>query len=130
MTYQHPDTALLIFCKAPVPGLVKTRLMPFLSAEQAAELHIKLTRRILQLLTQQNICPVQLWCSPSAEHPFFRDCVKMFNLTLHAQQGSTSDHVERSVSFADEVEADGFGAGAGAAVDIARGLVGAAQARR
>ena len=88
MSYQHPDTALLIFCKAPVPGQVKTRLMPFLSAEQAAELHIQLTTRILLLLTQQDICPIQLWCSPSAEHPFFRECVKMFNITLHVQQGS------------------------------------------
>lgn len=88
MAYQHPDTCLLIFCKAPVPGHVKTRLIPFLNAKQAAELHIQLTKRTLQVLAQQNMCPVQLWCSPSSEHPFFKECSKTFNLTLHTQQDS------------------------------------------
>ncbi len=88
MAYQQPNSCLLIFCKAPVPGQVKTRLIPFLSAEKAADLHIQLATRTLQILGQTDICPVQLWCSPSIEHPFFKECAETFNLSLHTQQGS------------------------------------------
>jgi|GEM_PF-5626999 len=37
-----PDSVLLIFCKAPIPGQVKTRLQPALSAEQATAAHRQL----------------------------------------------------------------------------------------
>jgi len=71
MTYKYPDAVLMIFCKAPVTGQVKTRLTTELTAEQAMQVHIELTQRTLQLATMTNLCPVQLWCMPSTDHPFF-----------------------------------------------------------
>jgi len=59
MTYKYPNAVLMIFCKAPIPGQVKTRLIPKLTAEQAAELHIELSIKTLQRATQNNLCPVQ-----------------------------------------------------------------------
>lgn len=41
---------VILFAKAPVPGRVKTRLLPLLTAEQAAQLHDCLVRDSLELL--------------------------------------------------------------------------------
>lgn len=88
MTYKYPNAVLMIFCKAPVPGQVKTRLIPELSAEQAAELHIELSIRTLQRATQNNLCPVQLWCTPATDHKFFTASKAAYPLVLKQQQGA------------------------------------------
>jgi rSAM/selenodomain-associated transferase 1 len=85
--YLYPNAVLLIFCKAPIAGQVKTRLMPTLTAEQAAQLHIELSLSTLQRATQQALCPVQLWCTPSINHDFFIHAADKFSLTQHEQQG-------------------------------------------
>ena len=77
----------MIFCKAPVAGQVKTRLTPELTAEQAMRVHIELTQRTLQLAIQSNLCPVQLWCMPSTDHPFFTASAQTFHVNLLQQQG-------------------------------------------
>jgi hypothetical protein len=88
MTYKYPNAVLMIFCKAPVPGQVKTRLIPELTAEQAAELHIELSTKTLQRATQSNLCPVQLWCSPTTDHDFFTESEAAYPLLLKQQQGA------------------------------------------
>jgi rSAM/selenodomain-associated transferase 1 len=87
MMYQYPDAVVMIFCKAPIIGQVKTRLTSVLTAEEAMQVHIRLSANILQLATQNNICPVQLWCTPLTEHPFFIASARIFNITLERQQG-------------------------------------------
>ncbi|MBL1321822.1 MAG: TIGR04282 family arsenosugar biosynthesis glycosyltransferase [Methylophaga sp.] len=88
MQTKYPDTAILVFCKAPVAGQVKTRLMPQLSAQQAADVHMQLTKRILSLLSRAHCCPIQLWCSPDTNHPFFEQCAAQYDVSLHLQQGA------------------------------------------
>lgn len=88
MTYVYPDCVQLIFCKAPVAGQVKTRLLPALNAEQAAELHKRLTRLTIERALQRRLCPVQLWCAPDTQHAFFRQCAKEYPVTLHRQTGN------------------------------------------
>jgi len=88
MTYKYPNAVLMIFCKAPVPGQVKTRLMPDLTAEQAAELHIELSKKTLQRATLNKLCPVQLWCAPSTDHDFFSNAKAAYPLLLKQQQGA------------------------------------------
>ena len=85
MTHQFPNAVIQVFCKAPIPGQVKTRLMPELTATQAAQVHQQLTHRILDLVTTSNLCPVQLWCSPTLPHPFFKDITNLFSLPLFLQ---------------------------------------------
>lgn len=87
MQFKHADTAILIFCKAPIAGQVKTRLMPQLSAEQAANVHVRLTERTLSLLTKHPFCQVQLWCSPDTQHSFFAHCMQKYAVSLQQQQG-------------------------------------------
>jgi len=53
-------TSLLIFAKAPEPGLSKTRLMPLLDAEEAAAVHEQLSRRVFQAIATSQLSIV-LW---------------------------------------------------------------------
>lgn len=89
MTYQYPNTVIQIFCKAPIPGQVKTRLIPDLTAIQAAQIHQLLTLQTLKLVTSSNLCTIQLWCSPTISHLFFQQMENKFSLTLLPQ--STGD---------------------------------------
>lgn len=82
---QFPDSVLQVFCKAPVPGTVKTRLMPELNAVQAAEVHRQLTRLTLDLVGNTDLCTVQLWCSPDTEHPFFEELAEKYPISLKMQ---------------------------------------------
>lgn len=83
-----PDSVLMIFCKAPIPGQVKTRLQPDLSAEQATHAHKQLTYITLHRAFQQPLCSVELHCAPDAGHDFFQDCAHRYPLTLKLQQGA------------------------------------------
>lgn len=82
------DVAILVFCKAPIPGQVKTRLTSAISTKAAADVHIRLTRHTLAMVSAAKLCSVQLWCSPDTEHPFFRNCIAEFNVSLYQQQGA------------------------------------------
>lgn len=87
MTYQFPDSVLIIFCKAPVAGQVKTRLQPELTAEQAADVHRELTLMTLNRAFEQPLCAVQLCCAPDTGHPFFQQCAANYALSLTTQRG-------------------------------------------
>jgi rSAM/selenodomain-associated transferase 1 len=82
---------LQVFAKAPVAGRCKTRLIPVLGAAGAAALHERLVRhRLAAAQTWQQATPgarVELWCAPDTQHPFFADCEKTFDVTLHTQTG-------------------------------------------
>ncbi len=81
---KFPDSKIIIFCKAPIPGTVKTRLLSVLSEEQASELHIKLATETINQAIKSQLCPVEIWCSPDTLHPFFQ----MFNIDLKKQKGN------------------------------------------
>ncbi|WP_374089229.1 TIGR04282 family arsenosugar biosynthesis glycosyltransferase [Methylomicrobium lacus] len=85
--YQYPHAVLLIFCKTPLLGQVKTRLMSELNAEEALAAHLELSRRILRLATKNRLCPVELWCAPTLEHPFFAEAARTYGVRLCEQQG-------------------------------------------
>lgn len=84
---KHPGAVIMIFAKAPVPGQVKTRLVPFISAEQAAQLQVELIHDRLRECVSAGICDVQLWCSPDSQHACFVECASSYSLTLRQQQG-------------------------------------------
>lgn len=67
--YLFPDARLLIFAKAPVAGQVKTRLLPVLSAEQAAALHRQLVAHTVSTLVASRLAPVVLYASD--DHDFW-----------------------------------------------------------
>jgi len=81
------DSRILIFAKSPIPGQVKTRLIPTLSAEDACTLHKQLVLRTLSTAVNAALCPVELWCAPTTSHPFFSECAQRFSASLHLQKG-------------------------------------------
>jgi uncharacterized protein len=86
--YEYPAAVIMVFCKAPIPGQVKTRLIPPLSGEQAAQLHCELTEKTLQTATQNHLCEVQLWCAPTTGHPFFTLLAQAYTVGRFVQQGT------------------------------------------
>ncbi|MBL0142515.1 MAG: TIGR04282 family arsenosugar biosynthesis glycosyltransferase [Betaproteobacteria bacterium] len=76
-----------VFAKAPVPGEVKTRLVPLLGAGDAAELHATLVRHALATARNSGVGAVSLWCMPNTGHPFFAACAAEFGVDLHEQRG-------------------------------------------
>jgi rSAM/selenodomain-associated transferase 1 len=87
-----------VFAKAPVPGEVKTRLVPVLGAEAAAELHQSLVRRAVATAKAAGLGPVSLWCTPDTGHPFFAACAAQYGVTLHEQRGGhLGERMERTL---------------------------------
>lgn len=82
------DCRLIVFAKAPIPGRVKSRLLPSLGAEATASLYQQLVLRCLATAVESEVGPVDLWCDPSTEHPFFHRCADEFHVELHLQRGS------------------------------------------
>ena len=85
---KYPGAVIMVFCKAPISGQVKTRLIPPLTPEEAARLHCELTEKTLQTATQDRLCDVGVWCSPFINHPFFKNLADSYSVTLHLQQGA------------------------------------------
>jgi uncharacterized protein len=69
---RYPQGRILVFAKAPMPGAVKTRLIPVLGAEGAAALSARLLVRALDMARGCNAAPVELHVSPDVRHPFFQ----------------------------------------------------------
>ena len=69
---KFPDSRLLLLTKAPEPGKVKTRLADFLGEAAAADLYENLVHDCLEMSMSADLCPIEIWCSPSAEHDFFQ----------------------------------------------------------
>jgi uncharacterized protein len=76
---------ILVFARAPVAGQAKTRLIPALGAEGAAQLHRRLVHRALKVACAAGIGSVELWCAPDCDHPFFLDCALAHGCRLQTQ---------------------------------------------
>ena len=79
------ELRLLVFARAPEPGRAKTRLIPVLGPEGAANLQGRLIRHALETVTAAGLGEVELWCTPHASFPFFGACEKDFGVRLRAQ---------------------------------------------
>ncbi len=91
---EFPDARLLIFAKAPEPGAVKSRLISCLGAQGAANLYLQMARHCIQQACGAQLCPVELWCSPSIDHPFFHQCAQEFAVSLFDQcKGGLGDRM-------------------------------------
>ncbi len=79
--------ALLVFAKAPVPGTVKTRLIPQLGAEGACSLYKQLLTHTLEHV--RGWCgPGYLYCAPDGQHPFLQALADRFGFALREQRGA------------------------------------------
>lgn len=85
---QFPEARILLFCRAPVAGQVKTRLARDIGNEAAMRWHQALTTHCLETVSAARLAPLQLWCSPDTRHDFFARQQARFSLSLHGQRGA------------------------------------------
>lgn len=84
---EFPHACLLVFAKAPVAGQVKTRLVPHIGAETAAQFQHLMIQHTVSTAVHGALCPVQLFCTPDTAHPLFQQLRMDYPLALHVQQG-------------------------------------------
>lgn len=84
---RYPQARILLFCKPPIPGQAKTRLIPALGAQGAADLHAELARAMLARAVRSELAPVELWASAVPEHAFFQRLRADFECALSTQHG-------------------------------------------
>jgi rSAM/selenodomain-associated transferase 1 len=77
--------SIAILAKAPIPGLVNTRLIPTIGAHAAAVLQERLTERAIMTSLAADVGPVTLWCSPDATHSTFLKLVTQQRIILKRQ---------------------------------------------
>ncbi|MGE0673192.1 MAG: TIGR04282 family arsenosugar biosynthesis glycosyltransferase [Methylibium sp.] len=74
-----------VLAKAPIPGLAKTRLIPALGAQGAAQLQRRLARQAVRTALDAGLGPVTLWCAPDARHRLFRTLHKALGVACLVQ---------------------------------------------
>jgi rSAM/selenodomain-associated transferase 1 len=77
---------LAILAKAPIPGQVKTRLIPALGAEGACRLHERLLRHaVATALAATSPRDITLWTALDHDHPLFRELADRHGIRLRPQ---------------------------------------------
>jgi uncharacterized protein len=80
-----PKTSIAILAKAPIPGRVKSRLIPAIGAHAAAVLQERMTAQTAETALAAGIGPVTLWCAPDPRHVSFREIALRHRLPLKRQ---------------------------------------------
>lgn len=78
---KFPHARILVFSKAPVPGTVKTRLVPLLGMAGAADVYRELLENCLQRICTARLCPVELHCAPDCTHADLQALCGHYRLT-------------------------------------------------
>ncbi|BBB30567.1 TIGR04282 family arsenosugar biosynthesis glycosyltransferase [Neptunomonas japonica] len=79
--------ALIIFAKAPVAGVAKTRLIPALGAEGAAQLHSRLLEHTVKRAAASACFPIYLFTPVDSDHPFIDYLLATYPLVHKLQDG-------------------------------------------
>lgn len=103
----NPKRILIVFAKAPNPGHVKTRMIPLLSEQGAAQLQSRLVLHTVNNLANRGDWQTQLWCAPNIRHPLFQELAVTHKIQLHQQiQGDLGEKMffafESCLSRADQ----------------------------
>jgi uncharacterized protein len=77
--------AVAVLAKAPLPGFAKTRLVPALGADGAANLQARFIERAVTTAQAAAVGPVTLWAAP--HHPAFQTISALLGVTLAEQPG-------------------------------------------
>jgi len=81
-------SALLVFTRAPVPGQTKTRLIPLLGTQGAAEFHQTVLQSTLAEANVSDFGTVEIWCATENDHPYIKQCELDYVCAMKIQQGN------------------------------------------
>lgn len=88
VTKDQQQTAIMLFARVPVAGLVKTRLIPALGADGACRLHRAMLQRSLEALAQTTAAERQLWLAGDSRDQAADIAQPSDGLHVHWQQGA------------------------------------------
>ncbi len=88
-------TRIIIFAKAPLPGRVKTRLIPMLGDEGAAALAARMLVRTLEEALASEVGPVELCGDPDPDHRDWDPHLRPFRSGLQTSAQGEGDLGER-----------------------------------
>lgn len=80
-----PAVRVIVFAKAPLPGLAKTRLIPALGADGAARLAARMLDATLAAACDANLGVVELCAAPHARDPAWRKVAIPAGIVLTSQ---------------------------------------------
>jgi len=81
-------SALLVFTRAPMPGQTKTRLIPLLGAQGAAEFHQTVLQSTLAVANASDFETIEIWCATENDHPLLKQCGLDYACAMKIQQGN------------------------------------------
>ncbi len=84
---KHDGTRILILAKTPLAGKVKTRLIPALGEQGACRLHESMINHSLEMASSELRGAVELWCTPTTQHPFLIEAARRYGAALYTQVG-------------------------------------------
>ncbi len=79
--------ALIVFVKAPVPGMVKTRLQPHLAPDKIVKLYKSFVTEIISRGVKLKGVDKFLGCAPTRNNDFLRQVTKTYKLKIFDQSG-------------------------------------------
>ena len=79
---------MLVFTRTPHPGSVKTRLLSVMDAPRAAAIQVDLLQRTLETARASAVNDIELWCTPTTQHPVLLELEDRFSTTLRKQSGA------------------------------------------
>lgn len=85
MAADRRSALLVIMARAPVPGQVKTRLIPMLGRIGAARVYRRLLKDTVSRLACSNAYDIKISCSPDTLHPVFRSLARNYGCGLARQ---------------------------------------------
>ena len=89
-------TRILIFAKAPVPGKVKTRLIPAIGAEAAAILAATMLDRTARAALDSDVGSVELCMDPPSGHPDWMGQVPLDVVPTPQGEGGLGERLARA----------------------------------
>jgi rSAM/selenodomain-associated transferase 1 len=85
---EEGDLLLIQFARSPEEGQVKTRMMPYLSAAAACDLHCELTLWTHRHLLESGLGEVELSVAGDIHHPLFSRCQSLGTERISQQSGA------------------------------------------
>jgi rSAM/selenodomain-associated transferase 1 len=76
-----------VFARPPTPGQAKTRLIPRLGPDAAAQLHLRMAHHTLATLATARPGPVEVWCAAEGDPSAFEACRRKLGVPLRMQRG-------------------------------------------
>ncbi len=97
----NTDCRVIVMAKAPVAGHAKTRLIPALGAEGAAQLAQRMLRHAIAQALAAEVGPVELCCAPDARHADFAELAADARVMLSEQgEGDLGARMARALQRA------------------------------